>query len=333
MIAGILWALLAGTTLGLYALPEKYTKDFAFENTWGLFFFINTFIVPNIAAFLLIDNFPAILGAIPTGILSGMIIASLMWGVGMMLWGKAINHIGLSLGFSLFIGTVILVGSLIPFMVDGLPETYVFLTIILGIAVVLTGVITNGRAGILRQMDEGQNISDGGMIKGITIAVIGGLLATGFSYANTIGGTVIAEAVVAHGNPQWVSAVAVMYVIYMAGGVATALYFGFQLTKKKLWGNFAGKSIGNNVLMTTLMAVFNFAASGLFAYSAYRLGSIGGTVGYAIFNTTSVAIAIISGIVTKEWDRASSPARQSLYWGLACMIAGIVIVALGNGMV
>ena len=43
-----------------------------------------------------------------------MIISAALWGTGVMMWGKAIHHIGLSLGFSLFIGTVILVGSVLP---------------------------------------------------------------------------------------------------------------------------------------------------------------------------------------------------------------------------
>ena len=35
MIEGIIWAISAGLLLGLYALPEKYTKGFEYENTWG----------------------------------------------------------------------------------------------------------------------------------------------------------------------------------------------------------------------------------------------------------------------------------------------------------
>jgi L-rhamnose-H+ transport protein len=41
MLFGILWALLAGLMLGLYAIPGKYTKDFKEENTGGLFRFID----------------------------------------------------------------------------------------------------------------------------------------------------------------------------------------------------------------------------------------------------------------------------------------------------
>jgi L-rhamnose-H+ transport protein len=80
------------------------------------------------------------------------------------------------------------------------------------------------------------------------------------------------------------------------------------------------------------MAVFHYAASALFAFAAFKLGSIGNTVGYAIFNNACVATAIISGIVTKEWVKASSKARGFLYMGLACMIIGIIIIAIGNGL-
>ncbi|MDG2280136.1 MAG: rhamnose/proton symporter RhaT, partial [Flavicella sp.] len=77
MLTGVLFAILAGLLLGLYALPEKFTKDFEFENTWSMFFAINTFVVPNIAAFLLIDGFSDVLSAIPSNVLIGMIVSSI----------------------------------------------------------------------------------------------------------------------------------------------------------------------------------------------------------------------------------------------------------------
>ena len=43
MIEGIIWAVAAGVMLGLYALPEKYTREFEYENTWGLFFLITMY--------------------------------------------------------------------------------------------------------------------------------------------------------------------------------------------------------------------------------------------------------------------------------------------------
>lgn len=338
MIEGIVLAIFAGIMLGLYALPEKFTNDFKYENTWSLFFILTMFVVPIIASVGLINGFADIFGNMPTDIWLKMALSSFLWGTGVMLWGKAINHIGLSLGFSIFIGTVILVGSLLPFLVDGLPPANALLLISLGLAVVLFGIVANGRAGILREKDEsskenGDSKEKGSMGTGILIAVIGGLLATGFSYANAVGRPYLHEASQNAGNAEWITAVAVMFPIFISGGVVMTAYFIWQLTQKKAWGGFKSPSFGKNFFLILVMAIFHYAASALFAYAAYKLGASGNTVGYAIFNTASVLTAIVSGIITKEWVMASSKANKMLYTGLACMVVGIVIIAVGNSVV
>ena len=336
MTEGIIWAIAAGIMLGLYALPEKFTRDFEFENTWGMMFFINMLLVPLAAGFLLVNNFGNVLATIPSDVWLKMGIAGILWGAGVMMWGKAINYIGLSLGFSIFIGTVILVGSLLPFLVDGLPVQQALFTIVAGIAIVLTGVIANGRAGILRENSEQKSAendpSKGHMTTGILIAIIGGILATGFSYANAVGRPLIHEACQANNNPEWVTAIVVMFVIYVAGSVFVLPYFIYNLNKKGLWRNFKTPHIGQNTSMTTIMAILNFGASAAFAYAAFSLGKTGNTVGYAIFNTISVAVAIVSGLMTAEWINASTKAKSFLYLGLAAMILGVIIIATGNSL-
>ena len=123
-----------------------------------------------------------------------------------------------------------------------------------------------------------------------------------------------------------------MFPIFISGGVVMTAYFLWQLNAKKAWGEFKTPAFGKNVLLILIMAVFHYAASALFAYAAFKLGASGNTVGYAIFNTASVATAIVSGIVTKEWISASPKARNMLYGGLGCMIVGIVVVAYANGL-
>ena len=337
MLEGVTWAIFAGLMLGLYALPEKFTKEFLYENTWSLFFLLTMFVVPIIASFTLIAGFSQVFQSIPSDILIKMALASFLWGTGVMMWGKAINHIGLSLGFTLFIGTVILIGSLIPFTVDGLPATNSLIMIVVGIVVVLLGVIANGRAGLIREKDEKRGNPQpqegkGSMAMGILIAVVGGLLATGFSYANAVGRPFLHEASQQAGNADWVTAVAVMFPIFISGGVAMTAYFIWQLSSKGAWGNFKTNHFGKNFVLIAIMALFHYAASALFAFAAFKLGSTGNTVGYAIFNTSCVVTAVVSGLITKEWVNASSKARSTLYLGLACMVAGIIIIAAGNSL-
>ena len=121
-----------------------------------------------------------------------------------------------------------------------------------------------------------------------------------------------------------------MFPIFLSGGVIMAGYFAWQLTQKKAWGSFKTPSFGKNFVLIFVMAFFHYAASAVFAYAAFKLGAVGNTVGYAIFNTACVATAIVSGIVVGEWQHASPKAKNLLYTGLASMIIGILIIAYGN---
>ena len=344
MLLGISTAVAAGIMLGLYALPEKYAKDFEFENTWGSMFFMALFIIPLIAGFALVQGFGSVLGQIPSDVYLKMGLASILWGVGVMMWGKAINYIGLSLGFSIFIGTVILVGSLLPFLVDGLPPSDKLTVIMAGILVVLVGVIFNGRAGMAREADggamsepgeenaEANPAAGGNTTTGIIIAIVGGLLATGFSYANAAGVGTITDAVVAAGNETWTSAIVVMFVIYVAGGLFVVPYFLYQLSTKNLWGKFKTPRLGKNLGLTGTMALLNFAASAAFAYAAYQLGDAGNTVGYAIFNTVSVCVAGLSGYLAGEWTGASARSRRFFGLGIGAMVLGVLVLAYGGSL-
>ena len=103
-------------------------------------------------------------------ILLKMLLPSFLWGIGMLLWGKAIDYIGLSLGFSIFIGTIVFIGSLLPFFIYGLPASNVLTTIIIGILVILVGIIMNGRAGILREGESKEEKGNGSsMVTGIIV--------------------------------------------------------------------------------------------------------------------------------------------------------------------
>ncbi len=364
MVIGVLFALIGGLMLGLYALPGKFTKDFKEENTWGLFFMLTMFVVPAIATFVMMDGIGDIYGseeirnAMPV-----MVVTSVLWGIGVMMWGKAIHHIGMSLGFSLFIGTVILVGSILPIVIgvsknglsEGLPPTTTLVLILVGIGVVLLGIVFNGKAGLIREKDEASRKPDGedkekdegpkkSMAAGITIAVIGGLLATGFNVANTVGNApnklgilndagdpkgIMEIAVTDAGNAGWMVAIGLMLPIFFSGGVIMAGYFGWQLTAKKAWGSFKTPSFGRNFVLIFIMAFFHYAASAAYAYGQSRF-ELGPVVVYAIFNTTCVVVAVISGIVTKEWVNASSQARRTLYAGLACMVLGVGILTVSQ---
>lgn len=331
---GILFAIFAGVMLGFYAMPEKFVKNYVFENTWSLCFLFMLWLVPSLLAFTMVNDFAQVLMDVGAPVLLKMLVPGFLWGVGMLLWGKAINHIGLSLGFSIFIGTIVVIGSLLPFFIHEVPPVNVLFTIIIGISIILVGIIMNGRAGILRAGSKKDSATGGAsMVAGIIIAVVGGLLCTGFNVANEVGKDAIAEAVTSNGNESWLTSIASMFIVYISGGLFVIPYFVIQISRKKLWRSFKVVGVGKNISLTALMAILNFTASVLFAYAAFVLGNAGGTIGYAIFNTMSVVVAVLGGIATKEWSSAPLKAKVALYIGLAAMIVGVLVIAYGNSLV
>lgn len=354
MVIGIAAAIVAGTMLGLYALPGKYTTDFEEENKWSLFFLLTMFAVPLIATFGLMKGVGEIYSGLDSGILMTMVVASVLWGIGVMMWGKAIDYIGLSLGFSIFIGTVILIGSVLPWGIaiagdKPLPASASMIAIVIGLAIVLLGVLSNGRAGLTREADEARlktgSEQQGGVVAddatippqrsyaiGIAIAVIGGLLATGFNVAFTYGAGPLGDLVAAQKNPGWMTAMAVMLPVFLSGGVVMTLYFLFQLSQKKAWGKFKTPAFGKNFILILVMAIFHYAASAMYAFAADALGDNGPVVVYAIFNTTCLIVAVLSGILTGEWTNASPRAKKFLYTGMACMVIGVLVIAVGQSL-
>src|SRR3990172_5841700 len=88
-LLGILLGLLAGLVNGVFLLPMRYTRGWAWENTWLLFTIISTGILPWVAA---------------------------LWYGGILMYNssgvKLGRHLGPSISFALFAGGTVLFASL-----------------------------------------------------------------------------------------------------------------------------------------------------------------------------------------------------------------------------
>jgi len=338
---GIFWVLLAAIMLGFYALPSKYLQNFTVDNTWGGFWLLSMFIVPVLATMALVNNLGETYAQVPVGVFVSVILLSILWGVGNLLWGISISKIGMALGFSLLIGITTLVGSILPFFMGGIDKlgTPGGMVIIAGILVIMLGIIANGRAGLLREKFENEGSSekkDSSVMKtGIIMCVIGGFCAAGFnlSYhvADNIGhiGSISQEQ---YGNSPWIARLAVMLPSFIGSGIATVAYFIVQLGKNKTWGNFSAQGSAKNWTLLLIMALVYCASLIIYGLGAYKLGALGTSVGFAIFQSGCIMVANLLGIFTGEWKNAGTTSRSWLYGGLGVMCVGIVIVAYGNGM-
>ena len=343
MIAGIGLTLLGALFLGTFALPSKYIKNYEWENTWGAFFLFAMFVVPVGFAMLVVKDLWATYADVSALIIFGVMALSFLWGCGFCCWGYGLSLLGLSIGYSLTMGTMALVGSIVPFFLGNaeMVKTVPGMVVIGGILVCIAGVGINGFAGVQREksQDDGAQKNQYGTEKksvvfGVFICVLAGVLSSGLNIAFHIGNNVgkIAEKSEQLGNAPWIAGLSTWTLVFLGGMISSVGYTGFLLCKNKTWNKFSVEGSARNLWLAFFMAVGHFACIFFYGIGGWKLGALGTSVGFAIFQSGSLIIGNGLGFFTGEWKDASAKSKIWLFSGLVVLIVGIIIVSLGNSM-
>lgn len=343
MITGIAWAMLGALFLGTFALPSKYIKNYAWENTWGAFFLFGMLVVPVVFACLTVNGLWAGYADVPAMTIFWVMALGFLWGCGFCCWGYGLSMLGLSMGYALTMGTMALLGSMIPFLLSSsqYADTLGGVMVMGGILVCIAGVGINGFAGVQRDKSSGGGDSDSKKINiglGLIVCVIAGVLSSGLNIAFHIGGEKIGGDSVAQGNPGWMSGLAVWTLIFLGGMISSVTFSVIQLCRNKTWKGFNCEGSGKNLILALIMAIGHFACIFFYGLGAWQLDNIGevklGTsVGFAIFQSGSVILGISLGFFTGEWKGASQKSKRWLLGGLAVLILGIAVASWGTGII
>ena len=114
---GIFLALFAGVFNGVFALPMKINKSWSCENNWLPFSILSLLIFPIVIVILSVPKPIELFSSIPAGnILTGLFYCIITYG-GSLLFGISIGFIGISLSFTLLIGSTSIVGVLLPLII------------------------------------------------------------------------------------------------------------------------------------------------------------------------------------------------------------------------
>lgn len=343
MLVGIVYVIFGAIFLGTFALPSKYVKNYAWENLWGSFFLIGLLVIPVAISTFVVKGLWATYADVPTSVTIGVMALGFLWGVGFSMWGYGLSVVGLSLGYALNMGTMALVGSMLPFFLGSADKAMTpgGMLIILGILVCITGVAINGLAGMKREKSEGNESKEfkkakSRMTYGLIICVLAGIFSSGLNVGFHIGtniGNITEISINKYGNAPGLAGLAVWNLIFIGGAIASFGYAAFLLTKNNTWKGFLVKESPRNLWMTTLMGIGHFACIFLYGIGSWKLGVLGTSVGFAIFQSGSLLIGNGLGFFTGEWDHAPKISKKYLVLGLSVLIAGIIIVSIGNSII
>src|ERR1700722_20575362 len=111
---GVLFGIVSGSLLGIFALPMKYVRQWRWENTWLMYCFWSLLILPWGLAFLTVPHLLDVIGGVSTRALVLPFVFGFGWGIACVLLGLGLKLVGLALGTAIVLGLNNALGAILP---------------------------------------------------------------------------------------------------------------------------------------------------------------------------------------------------------------------------
>lgn len=338
MTTGFMLIILGALCGGSFGLPSKFVrKGTPWETLWGPFFFFATVLLPLLAGPALVENLFGICGSLTPGQWAGPVAFGFLWGLGSMTLGLSFAFVGLSLAYAINYGVQIAFGTIVPALIftPGVFGTAKGAVMLGGAAVCILGVVVSGKAALLKERggESGTTQAPRKLGKGITVAVLSGVLCACYALAFGFGGDVMKQASAApFDNPSWRASFAVTALALWGGSLSACGYCARQLTVNKTWGTLVRPGILPVYLIAFVMALLHDGAIACFGVGCPMLGSLGVSVGYAIFMSLAIFTGTVNGFLTGEWRGAHARAVCGIRLALAVLVIGVCLLAYANAL-
>jgi L-rhamnose-H+ transport protein len=330
---GLLLLIAAGAMNGSFTLPMKFTRSWAWENTWMAWTLFALFFLPPVVTFVSLPQVREVYQHTGMGPVWVVAACGAGWGISQVFFGLAVDAIGIALAFSVILGLAAAVGGAVPLFRDHPDKIFSNggLGVMGGLFLVILGVTICAIAGRKREKTLGLGPQPGkasvGM--GLLFCVFSGfgsaLVGIGFDKGQPL----MNASAALHGNPIW-SPMSAWLPLMVAGGVPNLLYCLYLLRKNKTGHKFSLPSTGGYWILGFIMAFFWFGSTLMYGISRDLFGSWGTALAWPMFMSLIVITASVHGIRTGEWKNAGpSPLRIQLS-GLMVLILAVVVLQLAG---
>ena len=314
---------------GSFTLPMKRIKRWEWENTWLIYSIVGLFALPWVAAFATCPNLAAVFGMVSARTLWVSAAFGFGWGIANVLFGLSVAMIGMALTFAIVSGMSAGLGSLLPLMILkperlGTPGAHM---IIAGVLITILGVAVLGKAGRLGEKSRQAPGADGSMGLGLVLSIVAGLLAPMLNFS-FIFGVPITAAAVREGAPPGTAVNAVWAISLLGGFAANAGYAGLQLWRRATWPRFRKTSLEWGLApITGMLFTLGFL---FYGGGATKLGDLGPSIGWPVFQATTILTSNVAGAISGEWRNSSKSVLALTLGGLGLLVTAIVLLSIGN---
>ena len=347
-ILGVFFHFIGGFASGSFYVPFKKVKGWAWESYWIIGGLFSWLIVPPLAAYLTVPGFADIIRRTDSQTIWWTYFWGVLWGVGGLTYGLGVRYLGMSLGNSVLLGLTAALGSLIPSIYyNYVPQegkiTFAQMMaspggrlVLLGVLVCLVGIAICGYAGRQKEKrlstdEKQQSIKEFNLTKGLTFAIISGVLSACFNYGIEAGEPMADIAVQSGFNPLFQNNVT--YVVLLWGGLTTNFIWCTILNiRNRSYSDYTnGKTaLTNNYLFSALAGTTWYLQFFFYGMGESKLGN--GASSWILHMAFIILISNLWGLFLKEWQGVPRRTLTLFIIGLFTILASVVLVGIGNSL-
>lgn len=330
---GLALTFFAGSMIGANLGPLKWIRVWRWENFWFVYSITSLLIVPFTLAFLLVPHLAIVYSSVPPSTLAKPFLYGALWGIAQLGAGICVDKIGIALTSSILNGLCGAFGALTPLVAQhsDLISKPSGLLLLGGIAVMLLGVTFCGWAGFRRERTQTEaaapGLAHGAYFLVMFLAVVCGLLAALLNIALAFGGDIVARARAEGALAVW-AVFSVWPIVLLGGLIVNLAYSTYLMSRNRTWGNFVARpaEIVNPILGGSLWMI----PIAIYSSGTVLLGILGVSVGWALFQTTTLLSGNLVGIWSGEWRSSTRRIFNVNLAGITVLLLATVIMATAN---
>jgi L-rhamnose-H+ transport protein len=346
LITGFALTLLAGITMGFSIWPMKWARIWKWENFWFVYSIVALIIAPLILAFSLLPHLSLVYSSLTIRELMLPFLLGFFWGFAQLGAGICVHRLGFAVSGAVLNGVGAAVGTLVPLIIfhRQLLLQRSGLLILFGMAITIGGVTLCGWGGYLREelaksqgRGAGFSATETAMaqtastreeyITNVAIALGSGALSALLNIALAYSSGIM-DKVRSHGGQSSWAPFAVWPIALVGASLVNLAYSINLLFKNESWVYFPKKlsEIGNPVLA----ALMWMGAIALYSSATTYLGTLGISIGFALFTLTMIVSGQLAGVVTGEWRFVPRSVYYSFFAGIGLLVLAILAIGAAN---
>jgi len=331
--AGLLLLLAAGIMNASFTLPMKFTRRWAWENTWLVWTIFALLVLPVAVTLITVQHLGEIYSQAGWGLLLTVAAFGAGWGVAQVLFGLAVEAIGIALTFSIVLGMSAAIGSMIP-LIRLHPEkifTRGGMGVMLGVLLVIVGVVICAIAGRRREAALSIPVAEGkrSYSEGLMFAIGCGLGAAMVNLGLVFGMPLLTAAMQMGTAAVWAPNAAWLPVM-LAGSIPNLAYCFYLLSKNRTAGRFADPATSPYWLYAFIMAVCWFGSTTLYGIASGKFGGWGTILGWPLFMSLIVITASLLGIATGEWKNSGKQPLRIQMTAVAVLVMAVFVLGIAS---